>query len=786
MVAAGTLAALTLGFFKGTLRGHVLVPWDVLRLGAPWGHGGVPHNLLLSDPVRLYAPWRALLAETLRSGRLPFWDPYVFAGNPFLANSQAAILYPPNLLYAVLPVDSATTILILLHTFWAAFGAYMLARHSKLQLGVPASLVAGVGFAFSGFALVWAEFPTFMAVLCWLPWILLALTRLEGRLRSPALVGLALSVAMAALAGHAQILQYVLLAAGLALAVICLHTLPVGLILALRKFGAGGLGIGLGLLIAAPQLLATLEAEPLIIRQKEALEGLVATAFPVNLAPLVALPRAFGDSGAANWHVGANENEYVAFVGLVCLLLAPLALRRIRRREVQILLAIETLSWSIALGTPLFQALYVVVPTINQVRAIGRATALHSLALPLLAAIGLDVGLEWLRRDGRRRWAVLYLLSASVVLGGLLLADRELGRGHLPRGLMLQQYAGVAIGGVAVLVGAALVVVRPLRRRQLALLLPLLLFGELFLAYGAYNTADPGPSPLDRRTSLTDFLRSHSGRWVAFNGEPLTGNTSIPYKILAVGGSDSFIPASFADVYAQIENTLPELRGNNAPPLKRAESLDSPILDILAVRWVITDQPAGALVGAKTIDPTPVLDVDGERVYQRRNAFPLLSTLGVAAAPNEDSVLTEMTDPARAQILDRAVSLAGAAVNAPINATGAGPTTATDITLDGESARGTVDLAVPQVALFSENWYPGWKSFVDGKPTTLLRADHTLMATMVPAGHHVVEFRYYPTSLNRSLLISTAALVLLIALSLGGLGLNDGRFSKAPIHSGQI
>ena len=75
----------------------------------------------------------------------------------------------------------------------------MLARHSNLRLSVPASLLAGVGFAFSGFAMVWAEFPTFMAVLCWLPWILLALTRLEGRFRSPAIVGLALSVAMAAL-----------------------------------------------------------------------------------------------------------------------------------------------------------------------------------------------------------------------------------------------------------------------------------------------------------------------------------------------------------------------------------------------------------------------------------------------------------------------------------------------------------------------------------------------------------------------------------------------------------
>ena len=171
------LAALTIAFFPGVLLGRVLVPWDILRLFPPWQVSGPVHNALLSDAVRLYAPWRTLLGASLRQGKLPFWDPYVFAGAPFLANSQAAIFYPPNLLYGILPVDTATTVLVLLHVWLSMVGMYLLARYSGLRLGLTASALAAVGFGFCGFAMVWAEYPTFAAVYTWLPWMMLAVTK---------------------------------------------------------------------------------------------------------------------------------------------------------------------------------------------------------------------------------------------------------------------------------------------------------------------------------------------------------------------------------------------------------------------------------------------------------------------------------------------------------------------------------------------------------------------------------------------------------------------------------
>jgi hypothetical protein len=49
--------------------------------------------------------------------------------------------------------------------------------------------------------------------------------------------------------------------------------------------------------------------------------------------------------------------------------------------------------------------------------------------------------------------------------------------------------------------------------------------------------------------------------------------------------------------------------------------------------------------------------------------------------------------------------------------------------------------------IFSENWYPAWKAYIDGNKVELLRAYNTLRAVYVPAGKHKVEFKYQSDTL---------------------------------------
>ncbi|MCX7991888.1 MAG: YfhO family protein [Proteobacteria bacterium] len=52
------------------------------------------------------------------------------------------------------------------------------------------------------------------------------------------------------------------------------------------------------------------------------------------------------------------------------------------------------------------------------------------------------------------------------------------------------------------------------------------------------------------------------------------------------------------------------------------------------------------------------------------------------------------------------------------------------------------------ILVYSENWYPAWKAYIDGNKVELLRAYNTLRAIFVPAGKHKIEFKYESDTLR--------------------------------------
>src|SRR5438105_4001299 len=88
LISIGVLIALALAMF-----GDLLISGGTRVLGHP-----------TTDLYLQFLPWRDFGFRELATGNLALWNPYIFGGAPYFGAMQAALLYPPNWLFLILPL----------------------------------------------------------------------------------------------------------------------------------------------------------------------------------------------------------------------------------------------------------------------------------------------------------------------------------------------------------------------------------------------------------------------------------------------------------------------------------------------------------------------------------------------------------------------------------------------------------------------------------------------------------------------------------------------------------
>src|SRR5205814_950082 len=139
----------------------------------------------------------------LERGALPLWNPYEYAGVPFLGAAQPAVLYPPRvLLFALLPPTAALHVFMVVHYVLLGAGAYVMLR--GLALEVPGACLGTLLLAFEPLMMGGHYHPSRIACFAWVPWMVAAFVRtVEGQGLGAAL-GLAVAAALQATAGYPE------------------------------------------------------------------------------------------------------------------------------------------------------------------------------------------------------------------------------------------------------------------------------------------------------------------------------------------------------------------------------------------------------------------------------------------------------------------------------------------------------------------------------------------------------------------------------------------------------
>lgn len=74
------------------------------------------------------------------------------------------------------------------------------------------------------------------------------------------------------------------------------------------------------------------------------------------------------------------------------------------------------------------------------------------------------------------------------------------------------------------------------------------------------------------------------------------------------------------------------------------------------------------------------------------------------------------------------------------------------------------------LAVFSEMYYEkGWKALIDGKETSILRANYALRAIVVPPGKHTIEFKFDPQVVKTGGAITLVSCIGMLLLLVGGI-----------------
>ncbi len=755
-----------------------------------------------SDTIQAGVFFRSFLVDYYNEhGSVPQWNPYIFAGMPYVEAFHGDIFYPLSVLKFFGSIYRMLGMTLVLHIFLAGLFMYLAAR--QFRLSKTAALMSAVCYMFAGYlvSLVAPGHDGKIYVTALFPLVMLFLDRMFQRraFLNASLLGLVLGVVI--VSPHPQMSYFTLWA-------VALYTLYRLYLLfrerkqvlpLVRPALLSVYAVVIGLLISAiqfyPGYIYTSDFSPRA-DTKKGWSWATSWSMHAEEAFSLVIPEFSGTSSknTRTYYWGKNSfKDNSESVGVVAFFVGLLGLLISRRRVRWFMggLALFALLYALGGSTPVFQIFYFLIPKVKALRAPSMIMFLFSFSVAMLAGMAvqrlIDARSESRSFGGRRFHYFLWVWPAAMLVLALLfgVAGRSIlsawasifhsqaATTYIQQGVTRLDVAyrnlpaiqsGAWLAFLFTAVAALLIWLYMNRKAGMVLLvgltaLPVLdgvRFDSRFI-----STFDQdqmwAPNP------VTEFFRQQPGQ----------------YRVMSQMRTLPFHGVQLVTGYHGNQlRWYDELLGGPGAPGKSNPRL----LNLVGTRYLVI--PSDQQISPTALGRIPLAvaaDLGSMQIIENDNAFPrvfLADEYRVFTDRGElvDEVIRGSLDLRRVVCLEREPGISVVA----------------DSLYDVSDSAWIVDYAIDsvvvglvcsrnQLLVLTDNYYDAWQVTIDGAPAELLRSYGSFRAVAVPAGSRQVLFNYDSQRYKTGRLVT--GLTLMYVLVIIGVNLVRSKSRRKPEDS---
>ncbi len=727
------------------------------------------HNL-----YNYYLPEYEYVSRRLASGHFPLWNPFQACGFPTLAGLQGGVFYLPNILFLFMSAEDAISFSTLFHLCLAALFLYLLFRRLFPEAHLAGALLGALAFTFNPRMYEFVLFPGNYMTACWLPAGLYFSERIITKRTFASAAMLAFSIAMIFLAGFTQVTVYVYEIMGVFLLFRLVQRIRKGeswreVARILGLLTAAGIT---GALLAAPQLLPTYELVGFSARSTGTLTPQMSEVYGPHANAF--LPWLKGMVNYSSVLSLVNGQHPIPPWSLFLLLVPFAFLRRHARSTSFFFLGVAVITFVLSLGTntPFYRLYWEHFPTGNWFTTPIRLRLLFYFSLSLLAGSGLSSLLDG-EVMGKLRGAVLLQLEGLLLIVSALFAAIAL--------LFLKNWIFLITGVITVhlvLLLAIMMMTRKSRMREQRYLVILLII--LISAESAFWYRNLVPFPIKEKprenlyNSALAATLSSSGRIHIENGWGLGfyGSPRVPEKfgsLFQIPVTTNWEPLSLRS-YQEFCNYMTGREWYYGRFQLAGRPFSEKMFDMLSAKYIVFSD-AGKDWIQERIRSQP-----SERRYR------LIEDMGTARVYEDLHALAYINFATGWELVKRCAEMRGVVENVHFDPRS---TVILDAPLDGLSQQDPpvslsenkfiksanldyeqveIDVETPQTGIVwvSDCYYPGWRVWVDGAESTMLRVNQAFKGVYVLPGRHKITMKYVPASFRWGLRAGCVGIILLL------------------------